>query len=134
MPDVEFDYINIYGRDITKRREAEKELEKLTIEKNRIENEVKLATLVQEGFLPEETPVTPSFVFAAKTAPAKFVGGDFYDFIELEEDKLGIILGDVSGKGVSAALYMARLMSDFRYVAMQNSQPKKVISQVGNSA
>jgi serine phosphatase RsbU (regulator of sigma subunit)/HAMP domain-containing protein len=134
MPVSESEYVNIYGRDITKRREAEKEVEQVTIEKNRIESEIKLATLVQEGFLPEETPVTSGFIFAAKTAPAKFVGGDFYDFIELDQDKLGIILGDVSGKGVSAALYMARLMSDFRYVAMLDSQPKRVISQVNNIA
>jgi hypothetical protein len=62
-------------------------------------------------------------MFAAKMVPAKFVGGDFYDFIELEQDRLGMLVGDVSGKGVSAALYMAKLMSDFRYVATQSPQP-----------
>jgi serine phosphatase RsbU (regulator of sigma subunit)/HAMP domain-containing protein len=132
MPVIESSYINIYGRDITERRIAEKELSRITEEKNRLDSEVKMATLVQEGFLPEAAPNFPDFQFAAKTVPAKFVGGDFYDFIELEQDKLGIILGDVSGKGVSAALYMARLMSDFRYVAMLDSQPMKVISQVNN--
>ena len=134
MPVIESGYINIYGRDITERRKAEEELSRITDEKNRIESEVKMATLVQEGFLPEATPVVLGFEFAAKTVPAKFVGGDFYDFIELEQDKLGIVLGDVSGKGVSAALYMARLMSDFRYVAMQDPQPGKVIPQVNNIA
>ena len=132
MPVIESNYINIYGRDITDRRKAEQDLNKITEEKNRIESEVKMASLVQEGFLPEVTPDIPGFIFGAKTVPAKFVGGDFYDFIELEQDKLGIVLGDVSGKGVSAALYMARLMSDFRYVAILNSQPEKVISQVNN--
>jgi len=132
MPVIESGYINIYGRDITKRRKAEEELNRITAEKNRIESEVKMATLVQEGFLPEANPVAPGFQFAAKTVPAKFVGGDFYDFIELEQDQLAIVLGDVSGKGVSAALYMARLMSDFRYVAMQDPQPGKTIPQVNN--
>ena len=60
------------------------------------------------------------------------MGGDFYDFIELEKDKLGIVLGDVSGKGVSAALYMARLMSGFRYVAMLDPQLGNVIPKVNN--
>jgi sigma-B regulation protein RsbU (phosphoserine phosphatase) len=132
MPVIESGYINIYGRDITQRRKAEQELKKITEEKNRIESEVKMATLVQEGFLPEATPDASGFKFAAKTIPAKFVGGDFYDFIELEKDKLGIVLGDVSGKGVSAALYMARLMSDFRYVAMLDPQPGNVIPKVNN--
>jgi serine phosphatase RsbU (regulator of sigma subunit)/HAMP domain-containing protein len=134
MPVMESGYINIYGKDITERRKAEEDLNRVTAEKNRIESEIKMATLVQEGFLPEATPDTPGFKFAAKTVPAKFVGGDFYDFIELEQEKLGIVLGDVSGKGVSAALYMARLMSDFRYVAMLDSQPKKVIFQMNNIA
>jgi len=130
MPIMESRYINIYGKDITKMREAEEELNKITVQKNRIESEMKMATLVQEGFLPEATPVTPGFKFAAKTIPAKFVGGDFYDFMELEQDKLGMVLGDVSGKGVSAALYMAKLMSDFRYVALLDPQPGEVIRQV----
>jgi len=134
MPVIESGYINIYGRDITERRKAEEELSRITDEKNQIESEVKMATLVQEGFLPEATPDIPDFKFAAKTVPAKFVGGDFYDFIELEQDRLGIVLGDVSGKGVSAALYMARLMSDFRYVAMQDPQPGNVIRQVNDIA
>ena len=51
MPVIESGYINIYGRDITQRRKAEQELKKITEEKNRIESEVKMATLVQEGFL-----------------------------------------------------------------------------------
>ena len=132
MPVIESGYINIYGRDITKTREAEKQLEKMTLEKNRIESEVKLATLVLEGFLPESPPNLPKYEFSAHTVPAKFVGGDFYDFIELDSNHLGIVLGDVSGKGVSAALYMARLMSDIRYVSLINPDPVLVISQLNN--
>jgi len=130
MPIMESRYINIYGKDITEVREAEEELNKITVQKNRIESEMKMATLVQEGFLPGATPFTPGFKFAAKTIPAKFVGGDFFDFMELEQDRLGMVLGDVSGKGVSAALYMAKLMSDFRYVALLDPQPGEVIRQV----
>lgn len=130
MPVMESGYINIYGKDITERKIAEKKLEKITAEKKHMENEVKMATLVQEGFLPEMPPVIPGYQFAAKTIPAKFVGGDFFDFIVINENTLGMVLGDVSGKGVSAALYMAKLMSDFRYVALINSEPDVVISQI----
>lgn len=132
MPVIESGYINIYGRDITKIREAEEELEKVTVAKNRIESEVKLATLVQEGFLPEALPSLPNYKFSAHTVPAKFVGGDFYDFITIDSNRLGIVLGDVSGKGVSAALYMARLMSDIRYVSLIDPEPVQVISKINN--
>jgi serine phosphatase RsbU (regulator of sigma subunit)/HAMP domain-containing protein len=134
MPVIESGYINIYGKDITEVRRAEEKLDRITTEKNRIESEVKMATLVQEGFLPETTPVIPGFMLSAKTVPAKFVGGDFYDFIELEPNKVGMVIGDVSGKGVSAALYMARLMSDFRYAAILDHQPGNVIPQVNTIA
>jgi len=133
MPVAESGYINIYGKDITERKIAEKKLEKITAEKKHMETEVKMATLVQEGFLPERPPVIQGYQFFAKTIPAKFVGGDFFDFITINENTLGMVLGDVSGKGVSAALYMAKLMSDFRYVSLINSDPDIVISQI-NSA
>ncbi len=130
MPVAESGYINIYGKDITEIKIAEKQLEKITAERKHMENEVKMATLVQEGFLPEAPPDIQGYQFSAKTIPAKFVGGDFFDFILLDEKTLGMVLGDVSGKGVSAALYMAKLMSDFRYVSFINSDPSAVISQI----
>jgi len=132
MPVIESGYINIYGRDITKRRKAEEELNRITDEKNRIESEVKMATLVQEGFLPEATPDAPGFKFVAKTIPGSTTPSEYRK--TTSQDKLGIVLGDVSSKVVSAALYMARLMSDFRYVAMQDPQPGNVILQVNNIA
>ncbi|GJL78646.1 MAG: hypothetical protein NPINA01_16350 [Nitrospinaceae bacterium] len=109
---------------------AFEELEKVTAEKERIESELKFAKLVQEGFLPQEPPNVANYDFAAAMVPAKFVGGDFYDFIPLKNDQMGIVLGDVSGKGVSAALYMARLLSDFRYIAQFDPAPEKVLHQV----
>jgi serine phosphatase RsbU (regulator of sigma subunit) len=109
---------------------AFEELEKVTAEKERIESELKFAKLVQEGFLPQEPPNYAGYDFAAEMVPAKFVGGDFYDFIPLSNDQLGIVLGDVSGKGVSAALYMARLLSDFRYMAQFDPTPEKVLHHV----
>ncbi len=106
------------------------ELKKITAEKERIESELKFAKLVQEGFLPTTPPNLPHYDFAAEMTPAKFVGGDFYDFIPLKNGCLGIVLGDVSGKGVSAALFMARLLSDFRYISQDDPTPEKVLQQV----
>jgi len=106
------------------------ELEKVTAEKERIESELKFAKLVQDGFLPQKPPSFPNYDFAAEMLPAKFVGGDFFDFIPLKNDRMGIVLGDVSGKGVSAALYMARLLSDFRYISQTDPTPEKVLQQV----
>lgn len=110
------------------------ELKKVTAEKERIESELKFAKLVQEGFLPMTPPSFPNYDFAAEMIPAKFVGGDFYDFIPLKNDRLGIVLGDVSGKGVSAALYMARLLSDFRYISQADSTPEGILHQVNEIA
>jgi serine phosphatase RsbU (regulator of sigma subunit)/HAMP domain-containing protein len=130
MPVIENDYVNVYGRDVTETRQVEEKLKTIAEEKDRIEREMETANLVQKGFLPENPPDYPGLSFAAHTAPAKFVGGDFYDFITLGENHLGMVLGDVSGKGVSAALYMARLMSDFRYASMIDPDPEKIMRSV----
>ena len=119
-----------FVRDITERKRAEEKLTRLTIEKDRIENELRVASMIQNEFLPEHPPNYPGFEFAAKTIPARFVGGDFFDFIPLPEQKLGLVLGDVAGKGVSAALHMARLMSDFRNFYQECPDPSKVLNAV----
>jgi len=130
MPVEGEDYLNIYGRDITERKKSQEALAKITFEKDRLENELKFAHLVQEGFLPDAPPDIEGYMFAAKTIPARFVGGDFFDFIPLKDNKLGILVGDVSGKGVSAALFMARLLSDFRYLAQDYPQPSSLMVEV----
>ncbi|MBC8284756.1 MAG: SpoIIE family protein phosphatase [Nitrospinae bacterium] len=102
------------------------------MENQRMEKDMEFAQSVQESFLPTSTPQHKNFVFAAGTHPAQVVGGDYYDFIPFGNDVLGIVLGDVSGKGVPAALQMARLMSDFRYISQFNPEPKKVLKQINN--
>jgi len=94
---------------------------------------MEFAQSVQESFLPTSTPQHSHFTFAAQTHAAQVVGGDYYDFIPFENDMLGIVLGDVSGKGVPAALQMARLMSDFRYISQVDPEPQKVLTQVNNT-
>lgn len=119
-------------QDITERKIIQEEINRLTLEKEKIENELEVAKLVQEGFLPEKPPSPPGIQFAAQSVPAKFVGGDFYDFIDLGEERLGVVLGDVSGKGVSAALFMAQLLSDLRNVSQLETNPAKILSKVND--
>ena len=73
----------------------------LTADKERMESELNFAAQVQQGFLPQEHPKYLNYEFGAVTVPAKFVGGNFYDLIPLQNGHLGLALGDVSGKGVS---------------------------------
>ena len=104
----------------------------ILMEKQRLEKDMEFAQSVQESFLPQNFPEHPDFKFSASSIAAKNVGGDYFDFIKLSSTTLGILLGDVSGKGVPAALQMARLMSDFRYVSTKNSEPKDVLKEVNN--
>lgn len=103
------------------------------MENQRLEKDMEFAQSVQESFLPTSTPQHANFTFAAQTHAAQVVGGDYYDFIPFENELLGIVLGDVSGKGVPAALQMARLMSDFRYISQLNPEPGKVLTQINNT-
>jgi len=102
----------------------------ILMENQRLEKDMEFAKSVQESFLPASPPKSVSFVFAGKTVPARVVGGDYYDFIPFDDHTMGIVLGDVSGKGVPAALQMARLMSDFRYISQNDPSPVRVLSEV----
>jgi serine phosphatase RsbU (regulator of sigma subunit) len=98
------------------------------LEKKRLEQDLQLAERIQQSFLPRRIPKMEGFTFAARYDPAHEVGGDFYDFVRLPDDRLGIVVGDVSGKGVGAALYMARLTRDLRYFALAEPDPARVLS------
>ena len=83
------------------------ELRRTTAEKERVEKELEIARGIQQSFLPEASPVIQGVELAALNLPAKEVGGDFYDFIPVGLSKWGLVIADVSGKGVPAALFMA---------------------------
>jgi len=91
---------------------------KENLEKVRMEEELKIAHDIQASMLPERAPEIEGFTIAARSIPAREVGGDFYDFIEMggdgAGDDLAIVIGDVSGKGVSAALLMSASRSTYR--------------------
>ena len=82
-----------------------------TTEKERLNAELALAASIQEDMLPDTFPAFPGrtdFDIYASMTPAKEVGGDFYDFFLIDEDHLGLVMADVSGKGIPAALFMMR--------------------------
>ena len=95
----------------------------------RVQQQLEMASAIQQGFLPRSFSVKDDdkYEIAAVNLPASLVGGDLYDCIELQPGLLGITIGDVSGKGMPAALYMARLISDFRFQAHQAEQPEPTV-------
>jgi serine phosphatase RsbU (regulator of sigma subunit) len=102
------------------------------IEKERLEHEMQLAHDLQQGILPQEMPVWPGYSFAAMMAPARAVGGDFFDFIPLSREELGIVVGDVSDKGMPAAIFMALTRSLVRAEASRGVFPAEVLRRVNH--
>jgi len=104
-----------------------------SIEKERLKQEIEIASTLQKSFLPE-APCSRkgNLMVSAVNIPAKQVGGDLYDFIEPVSNRLGVFIGDVSGKGVSAALYMAKIISDFRYLARSVDSPSIAMNRLNS--
>lgn len=100
------------------------------LRRQQMESDLAFANVVQQSFLPQEVPSIPGYRFCAHYQAALEVGGDFYDFIPLEGGRLGILIGDVSGKGVASALFMARLTSDIRLLAIRDWEPSGLVEQV----
>jgi serine phosphatase RsbU (regulator of sigma subunit)/anti-sigma regulatory factor (Ser/Thr protein kinase) len=99
-------------------------------ERQRIEQELRLATMIQQQFLPKELPALPDWQVAAFYGPARSVGGDFYDVISLAGGRIGVVVGDVTDKGVPAALVMARTQSTLRGEAPRFDDPGAVLARV----
>jgi serine phosphatase RsbU (regulator of sigma subunit)/anti-sigma regulatory factor (Ser/Thr protein kinase) len=98
-------------------------------QRERLEQELRFATLIQQQFLPHELPDLPDWQVAAYYGPARAVGGDFYDFIPLPEGRIGVVVGDVTDKGVPAALVMARTQSVLRGEAPRLVEPGMVLAR-----
>jgi serine phosphatase RsbU (regulator of sigma subunit) len=97
-----------------------------------MEIQVELAVQVQRSFLPEHLPQLPGYDFFAHYVPALEVGGDYYDFVALPNRRLAVTIGDVVGKGMSAALLMARLASDCRYCLLAEADPAAAIGRLND--
>ena len=111
------------------------QLEETTTVKERMESELRIASDIQMGMLPENFPTRADHddvqLFASLT-PAKEVGGDLFDFY-FRDEKLFFCIGDVSGKGVPASLFMAVTRSAFRTVSAHESMPNRIVSTINNT-
>lgn len=101
-------------------------------ERQRMEQELRVATLIQQNFLPKSQPELEGWSVSAHYRPAREVGGDFYDYIELSEGKLGLVVGDVTDKGVPAAMVMAATRSVLRATAQRLEAPSAVLKRVND--
>jgi serine phosphatase RsbU (regulator of sigma subunit) len=98
-------------------------------QRGRLEQELRIARLIQHTLLPAEPPRLAGWQLAAHYAAAREVGGDFYDFLALPDGRLGLVVGDVSGKGMPAALVMASTQSILRAVAGSGATPGAALQQ-----
>jgi sigma-B regulation protein RsbU (phosphoserine phosphatase) len=100
------------------------------IEKQRMEEELDIARRIQQGLLPKCNPSIKNLDICGISIPALSVGGDYYDFIQLADGKLLVVVADVSGKGMSAALYMSKIQGMLQLAAHMYKSPKEMLNEV----
>ncbi|MFO7769080.1 MAG: SpoIIE family protein phosphatase, partial [bacterium] len=102
------------------------------VERERLERELETARAIQERLLPRDLPELQGFELAAISLPSRQVGGDYFDFVELEDGLVGVAVGDVSGKGIPAALLMANLQAALQGQAIHPSSVGQVVARVND--
>ncbi len=101
----------------------------VAIDKGRMERELSMARTVQTGLIPEEIPELKGWQFAASWLPAREVAGDFYDFIATDDEGMGLVIADVTDKGMGAALFMALTRSMVRASLEEAASPAEAITK-----
>ena len=109
------------------------EVSRLTGERERVETELALASDIQQDFLPGEFPDVPDYELYASMDPAKEVGGDLYDFFDIDATHVGLVIGDVSGKGVPASLFMMIAKVLIREYAKTGTSPAEVLARTNET-
>jgi len=117
-------YANLAATAIDKLRTIDRRREQ-----QRIEQELAIARDIQASFLPRELPRRDGVSFAASYRPARHVGGDFYDVVEIEPGRFFFVIGDVSGKGMPAALLMAQAVSTLRLILRPQLSPATALAR-----
>jgi serine phosphatase RsbU (regulator of sigma subunit) len=100
------------------------------IEKERLEHELQVAAEIQVSILPHELPLVPGYAFGALMHPARMVGGDFYDIFAMEGRRIGLVVGDVSDKGIPSAIFMARTHALIMAEALHGGTPGEILRRV----
>ncbi len=101
-------------------------------ERERIEQELRTARTIQHTFLPRDVPTLPGWQLVPYYQSAREVGGDFYDFLPFEDGRLGLVIGDVTDKGIPAALVMTATRTMLRTAALEQSSPAEVLARVND--
>lgn len=104
-----------------------------SLQNERYKEELKIASSVQESLIPKTFPSDSWFGVSCFSQAAKEVGGDFYDFLQLSESRIAIIIGDVSGKGISAAFHMAQMKGIFHGLMQDDLQPVEFMQKANNA-
>ncbi|HVN53898.1 MAG TPA: SpoIIE family protein phosphatase [Anaerolineaceae bacterium] len=118
------------NRQLVKANEELKAAQAQLIQKEKLERELQLAHEIQMSILPQELPRMDGYDFGALLVPARAVGGDFFDLITLGKNKLGIVIGDVTDKGMPAAIFMAQAHALLRALASSRSGPRETLQRV----
>lgn len=147
-PDMAYDMLRLYSsrlqqsenmtildlreknRQLTDAYQELQAAQAVMIEKEKLEHELQIAAEIQRGVLPESLPEQSLLDFGALMIPARAVGGDFYDIIPLDQDRIGIVVGDVCDKGMPAALFMALTYSSLRTEALRQDDPGNTLRAV----
>ena len=122
-------------QEVQRKLQAKNKLLEQTVERSTAalaqqEQELTRACEIQAGLLPKVLPQHPNLELAGAWQPARTVGGDYFDVVQLDEDRLGICIGDVSGKGLTASLLMANLQAAFRAYATPEATPATVCAKL----
>ncbi|HEQ71411.1 MAG TPA: serine/threonine-protein phosphatase [Spirochaetia bacterium] len=104
--------------------------DELDLSNRRIKEELALANIIQNSFLPKQFPIDFPISFSHKYIPHEYIGGDFFDVLQIDDAHLGVLIADVSGHGVSSALITAMLKSSFSHAARGCLSPSAVLSTV----
>ncbi len=99
-------------------------------ERERLKRELEIAEEVQLSFLPDKTPEREEVSIYARCIPASEVGGDYYDYIDFGKNSIGVVIGDVSGKGIQASFYMTLVKGFVKAVAKQTTSPSEILNRV----
>jgi serine phosphatase RsbU (regulator of sigma subunit)/pSer/pThr/pTyr-binding forkhead associated (FHA) protein len=98
-----------------------------------LERDLELAHRVQQGLVPDEPPDVPGYQFFHFYEPANLVGGDYYDYVPLPDGRCAVVVGDVAGKGVSAALLMAKLSGEVKFYLASEKDPAQAVRRINTA-
>ena len=100
------------------------------VEKQKMERDLENARLIQESLLPKTFPFIPGIEICGAMLPAMHIGGDYYDLIQISPSKFYVVIGDVSGKGLSASFYMSKLQTMIRLNCTDDKSPREILIEI----